>query len=198
LTASAPPVRPLDRTHRGAMRAHFVALDVSDRRLRFGTPLTDDAIGAYVDGIDFSRDAVFGVFDDELDLIGVAHVGVGPESAEFGVSVRPGARGCGVGSALFERANLFARTHMIRTMFMHCLLENRTMMHIARKSGMRIVAESGEADAYLELPPAGITTITRELMSDRVALFDFAMKSQRAAAKRFAAALAGPERSAED
>ena len=173
------------------MLAHLAQLPPEDRRLRFGASINDQAVADYVANIDFERDAVFGVFQDDLSLAGIAHVAMGPKAAEFGVSVVPGARGRGVGSALFERANVFARTHLVRAMFMHCLLENKTMMHIARKSGMRIVSESGEADAYLELPPAGFATIANELMAERIGLFDFAMKRHAESARRFRAALAG-------
>lgn len=188
---AAIPVKQLDRSHREAMLAHLCGLPAEDRRLRFGVPLGDAAVAGYVARIDFERDAVFGVFNDDLSLAGIAHVAMGPAAAEFGVSVLPEARGRGIGSALFARANMFARTHLVRAMFMHCLLENRTMMHIARKSGMRIVAESGEADAWLELPPAGFATIAGEMLAERVGLFDFAMKRQAESARRFAAALAG-------
>jgi hypothetical protein len=67
------------------------------------------------------------------------------------------------------------------------------MMRIARKSGMKIVTEAGEADAWIELPPAGLTTVTRELMADRVALLDYAMKAQLTAARRLAASLRGEQ-----
>ncbi len=173
------------------MTAHFLALPREDRRLRFGATLDDQAVRDYVERIDFERDAVLGVSADDLSLSGVAHVAGGGPSAEFGVSVVPDARGKGVGSALFERASLHARTRQVRAMFMHCLLENRTMMHIARKSGMRIVTEAGEADAYLELPPAEVSTVTSELMAERIGRFDFALKRQRESARRIVAALAG-------
>jgi GNAT superfamily N-acetyltransferase len=185
------PVKRLSGPDRLALSAHFRQLDDADRRLRFGSARSDDSLSEYVESLDFDRDAVFGVFDDELRLAGVAHVGVFPEFAEFGVSVLPHARGKGIGSALFDRANLFARTHFIRAMFTHCLTENRAMMHIARKAGMKIVNEAGEADAWIDLPPAGVTTITRELMADRVALLDYAMKAQLTAARRLAARLRG-------
>jgi len=185
------PVKRLSGADRPALVAHFLQLDDADRRLRFGSARGDDSLREYVAALDFDRDAVFGVFDDELQLAGVAHVAVSPDSAELGVSVLPGARERGVGTALFERANLFARTHYIRTMFTHCLTENRAMMRIARKTGMAIVTEAGEAAARLELPPAGMTTITRELMADRVALLDYAMKAQLTAARRLAASLRG-------
>jgi hypothetical protein len=56
---------------------------------------------------------------------------------------------------------------------------------------MTIVNEAGEADAWIDLPPAGMTTITRELMADRVALLDYAMKAQLTAARRLAASWRG-------
>jgi GNAT superfamily N-acetyltransferase len=184
------PVKRLSGADRPALAAHFIRLDDEDRRLRFGTARSDDSLREYVDSLDFDRDAVFGVFDDELALAAVAHVSVSPESAELGVSVLPAARKRGIGTALFERANLFARTHYIRTMFTHCLTENRSMMRLARKAGV-IVTEAGEADARLELRPAGMTTITREMMADRVALLDYAMKAQLTAARRLAASWRG-------
>lgn len=192
--ATSVPVKALSAADRSALTEHFLQLPAIDRRLRFGSPLSDEAVRAYVQGLDFQRDAIFGVFDDDLALAGVGHVAVGPDAAEFGLSVVPGARRRGIGTALFERANLFARTHMIHVLFMHCLLENRAVMHIARKSGMRIVAESGEADAHIELQPARASTFAAELMSDRVALFDHTLKTQLALARRFSAALAGPNK----
>jgi GNAT superfamily N-acetyltransferase len=190
-SAATTPVKRLSGVDRPALLAHFLRLDDADRRLRFGSARSDASLAEYVESLDFDRDAVFGVFTDDLALAGVAHVAVSPESAELGVSVLPTARGKGVGTALFERANLFARTHFIRAMFTHCLIENRAMMHIAKKSGMTIVTDSGEASARLELPPAGLTTVTRELMADRVALLDYAMKAQLTAARRIAASLRG-------
>jgi GNAT superfamily N-acetyltransferase len=185
------PVKRLSSGDRPALAAHFLQLDDADRRLRFGSARSDDSLREYVESLDFDRDAVFGAFDNELALAGVAHVAVSPDSAELGVSVLPAARERGIGTALFERANLFARTHYIRTMFTHCLTENRSMMRLARKAGMVIVTEAGEADARLELRPAGMTTITREMMADRVALLDYAMKSQLTAARRLAATWGG-------
>jgi RimJ/RimL family protein N-acetyltransferase len=188
------PVKQLSPLSRDALVQHFLALAPEDYRLRFGRSMTPDALREYVAGIDFDRDAVFGVFDDDLRLAGVAHVGRTEDGAELGVSVVPAARGKGAGSALFERANAYARNHGLRQLFMHCLTENKAMMHIARKAGMSIVTEAGEADAYLELPPADAATIAQELLQERVALYDIALKAQLRAAKRFAASLRGEGR----
>jgi RimJ/RimL family protein N-acetyltransferase len=188
------PVKQLSPLSRDALVQHFLALAPPDYRLRFGRSMPPDAIREYVAAIDFDRDAVFGAFDDELGLAGVAHVGRTEDGAELGVSVAPGSRGKGVGSALFERAHAYARNQGLRQLFMHCLTENAAMMHIARKAGMTIVTEAGEAAAHLELPPADAATIAQELLQERVALYDIALKAQLRAAKRFAASLRGADR----
>jgi hypothetical protein len=185
------PVKQLSPLSRDALVQHFLALAPEDYRLRFGRSMTPDAVREYVATIDFDRDAVFGVFDDDLRLAGIAHVARTEDGAELGVSVVPTSRGKGVGSALFERANAYARNHGLRSLFMHCLTQNKAMMHIASKAGMNIVTEAGEADAYLELPPADAATIAQELLQERVALYDIALKAQLKAAKRFAASLRG-------
>ncbi|MGH8723794.1 MAG: GNAT family N-acetyltransferase, partial [Burkholderiales bacterium] len=102
-------IRELSRAERPALQQHFLALGGEDRRLRFGAPMNDAGVRAYLARIDFGRDAVFGVFDDALHLIGAAHVARSDAHAELGVSVLPGYRGRGVGGALLARAHLRAR-----------------------------------------------------------------------------------------
>ncbi len=182
--------KQLSRIERPALERHFLALGHDDRRLRFGAPANDFAVGAYVDSIDFGQDAAFGVSDDDLQLLGVAHLARASAHAELGVSVLPGHRGRGIGGALLERAHTHARNWGIRALFMHCLSENRQMMHLARKQGMQIVAGSSEADAWLKLPPADAASHFGEVFAQRVALWDFALKSQSVMARRIAGALA--------
>ena len=182
-------VRELSRLDRTAIEQHFLALDVEDRRLRFGVSISNVAVLAYIARIDFEQDAAFGVFDDDLRLLAVAHLARGERHAELGVSVLPGHRGRGIGGALLHRAHLHARNWGERALFMHCLTENGAMMHLARKQGMAIGMDGGEADAWLELPPANASTHFVEVFAQRVALFDYALKTQRSNARRLAAAL---------
>lgn len=184
-----PVPRQLSAADRPRLLSHFLALSAEDRRLRFGTAKNDDAVREYVEGIDFDTDGVFGIHGESLELAGVGHVARFPNAAELGVSVLESHRGLGLGSALFERAHLHASTRFLPVLYMHCLTENRVMMHIARKSGMRIVSESGESDAYLELPRPDAGSAVRELLAERVALFDYAVKAQLAAARRLGDAL---------
>jgi len=181
-------VTELSAIHRPALERHFLALDSKDRRLRFGIPLSETAVRLYVSRIDFQRDAAFGVFDDELQLLGAAHVAHADQHAELGVSVLLGYRNRGVGGTLLERATLRARNWGVRALFMHCLRENAAMVHVAHRRRMRIVIEADEADAWLNLPPADAASHFGEVFEQRVALFDYALKSQFASARRLAAA----------
>lgn len=176
-------VRELASKDREQLLTHFLALGSEDRLLRFGQTVPDHVIENYVRTIDFSRDTVFGVFDHELELIGVGNLAYLPaegdkRTAEFGVSVLESARGHGVGTKLFERAAIRSRNTRVSMLYMHCLSRNATMMHIAKKSGMRIDYAYGEADAYLSLPPADHSTIIAEMMQEQAALFDYALKRQ--------------------
>ncbi|WP_345812061.1 GNAT family protein [Paraburkholderia sp. PREW-6R] len=184
-------VRELTAVDRERLLAHFLALDEDDRLLRFGQIVPDHVIENYVRAIDFTRDTVFGVFDSQLQLTGVGHLAYLPaegdkRTAEFGVSVLESVRGQGIGSKLFERAAIRSRNTHVSMLYMHCLSRNSTMMHIAKKAGMKIEYAYGEADAYLTLPPADQSSIIAEMLQEQAAVFDYALKRQaRQASKLF-------------
>jgi len=162
----------IERLHeslRPMLVAHFLSLPMKDRCLRFGTPVALPAIAAYVEGIDFGRDAVFGIHDPELVLVGAVHVAVVDDLAELGLSVLPAHRRRGIGSALFERAAAHVRNRSIPRLLMHFLADNGPIMRMARRFGMHIVTSAGDADAQLELRPASWASITGELVADAFA-----------------------------
>lgn len=176
------PVRELHAGHRDEILRHLLLLNEEDRRLRFGTQTPDEVIRHYVGSLDFNRDAVFGSFNSQLSLIGMAHLAYlprtkgQPHAAEFGVSVLPDGRGQGVGTALLARASVHSRNTRIEILFVHCLANNRAMMHLAQKAGMRVEYAYGDADAYLKLPPANSGTIVEEAANEQWADFDYAIK----------------------
>lgn len=184
-------IQRLNERESAALVAHFLALPTQDQRLRFGWSVSPQSIAAYADKIDFDRDAVFAVQNDRLALVGVAHVAFTEDLAELGLSVLPAHRGHGVGGALFERAAMHASNRFMPRLFMHCLKENAPIIRMARRFGMDIVTDIGDADAYLDLPPASPASITGEFVTDRLALYDYALKAHTAAWKRFNAALLG-------
>jgi len=177
-------IKELSSFERPALERHFLALVGEDRRLRFGVGLNDFAVRAYVKGINFQRDAVFGVLDDELRVIGAAHLARSNGHAELGVSVLPGHRNRGIGGALLRRTHTHARNWGVQALFMHCLTENSAMMRIARKQRMEIVAEAGEADAWLKLPLADAASYMSAVFDQRAALYDYVLKNHLAGARR--------------
>ena len=168
-------VHDLTANDRDRLLRHFRQLDAADRRLRFGYDIHPDTLRDYVERIDFNRDAVFGVFDADFELRAVAHLGLAGATAELGLSVLPAARREGLGLALLNRVVRRARTLRHRVLWTHCLRENESMMKVARKAGMRIVIDSGEADAYLELPPATPLSFGLDLLEAQISLSVWAL-----------------------
>jgi GNAT superfamily N-acetyltransferase len=195
IPAHAPVlVRELTSADRERLLAHFLALGSDDRLLRFGQMVPDHVIENYVNGIDFTKDTVFGVFDTQLALVGAGHLAylaesAGGRTAELGVSVSENARRRGIGSRLFERAAIRCRNSNVTTLYMHCLSRNSTMMHIAKKAGMEIQYEYGEADAYLTLAPSDSVSLITELLQEQAAVFDYAFKRQARSARHLFGAL---------
>jgi len=153
-------LRRLDAGARASLVAHYLALSPADRYLRFCTAATPQIVAAYVDRIDFDRDAVFGSDrapgDDACSRApaGVAHVAFENDLAEFGVSVLPAHREQGLGAALFERAVGHARSRGMRRLWMQYLAHNAPIMRMARKFGMAIVASGSHVYARLDLRSA--------------------------------------------
>ena len=89
------------------------ALPAQDLWLRFGYAVTDEALRLYVRKLHFSRDAIFGIFDEAAELLALGHLGfdkrASSKTAEFGVSVLPHARRRGFGLRLLRRAAVHAR-----------------------------------------------------------------------------------------
>jgi len=188
-------VKELGERDRRRVLRHLLALDRNDRLLRFGSIIPDEQIAAYVAKLDFSSDIVFGVLNNVFQLVGMGHLAFAASEgrtstskaqvAEFGVSVSQSARGQGVGTRLFQRAAIHCRNSDVDTLYMQCLTSNQTMMHIAKKAGMRIKREHGEADAHLELPPPSPGSVMAEALEEQFAAIDYTVKANARAAVKF-------------
>jgi GNAT superfamily N-acetyltransferase len=181
--AALVPVRSLRPRHRAAVLAHLVGLSARDRYLRFGYAAQDAQIEAYVSGLNFDRDQIYGVFNRRLRLIAVAHLAYGGQSrperrVEFGVSVSPDHRGKGLGTKLFARAQVHAQNNHVSQMFIHALSENAAMLKIARNAGAAVQRFGSESDAYLQLPSPTFDSYLSEAMEQQFADTDYRLKVQ--------------------
>jgi RimJ/RimL family protein N-acetyltransferase len=179
---SAGPVviQKLVAFQRRSIADHLLRLSTTDRRLRFGMCLSDEAVRRYVERIDFACDEVFGIFGDGLTLIAVAHLAFDPvhACAEIGLSVDRDYRGRGYGHALLQRGRRHAIRRGCRTLYMHFLSENEAIRHLAAKAGLRVVMAQGEADAMLALPGPRHDDMARGRARERVTLADYRLKQQ--------------------
>lgn len=181
------PIRSIGPGERDRIARHLLALEPHDRYLRFGYPATDEQIQRYVDGLDFERDELFGIYNRRLELIALSHLAFSPSDqhkgcAEFGVSVSQHARGRGYGARLFERAEVSARNEGVGMLFIHALSENAAMLKIARKAGATVVRSGSESEAHLQLPEATLDSRMSEIALEQFAEIDFHLKSR---AKQF-------------
>jgi GNAT superfamily N-acetyltransferase len=181
------PIRAVGPSERHRIAAHLMALAEHDRYLRFGYAANDEQIQRYVDGLDFERDDIFGIYNRKLQLLAMAHLAFSTEAgtkacAEFGVSVLAQARGRGYGTRLFERAAIHSRNEGVDMLFIHALSENTAMLKIARNSGAVLERDGSETDAWLRLPPATMDSRVSEMVDERVAETDYHLKTQ---AKQF-------------
>jgi GNAT superfamily N-acetyltransferase len=187
------PIRSLGPSHRPRIAKHLLALDEHDRYLRFGYAANDEQIGRYVDGLDFERDDIFGIYNRKLQLLAMAHLAFSnsptmQSCAEFGVSVLKKARGRRYGSRLFERAVMHARNEGVDMLFIHALSENTAMLKIARSAGAVLERAGSETEAYLRLPPATLDSRMSEIVEEQLARTDYRLRVQ---AKNFWDFLAG-------
>lgn len=177
------PIRMMSVRHRRRILRHLLALDAHDRYLRFGYPASDAQIQGYVQGIDFERDALLGIFNRRLQLIAMAHLAYPPNLAkagfaEFGVSVNKPVRGRGYGAQLFERAALRALNDGADTLYIHALSENAAMLHIARRAGAVIERAGSESEAHLHLPEASFRSRLDQLLANQVGHVDYWFKRE--------------------
>ena len=169
-----PVVQRLAGFQSGEILAHLLALPAEDLRLRFGVARSPVAIEKFVNGIDFTNDRVFGIFDPELKLVSVAHLAVNLEGrfAELGLSVAHAIHRQGHGEALLHRGASHAASLGLRMIYMHCLSENAALMGLARKAGFKIVVDHGEADASMQIEETRGEGIAMELVHEQIALVD--------------------------
>lgn len=183
------PIRRIGAAFRPQIAIHLLALDERDRYLRFGYAASDRQVRDYVDGIDYERDQVYGIFNRRLRLIAMAHLAQMDDdrkgrSAEFGVSVLHRARGRGYGELLFERAATHAVNSGIDRLYIYALSENVAMLHIAKKAGAVIEHMGGETEACLRLPEPTFRSLLEERLASHVGYVDYWLKAEAHALRR--------------
>lgn len=160
------------------LKQHLYSLEGEDRRLRFGSAVSNTYIRDYVDlSWNDAKNQWFGC-DIDGEIVSACHVAIYNNEGELGCSVDEAYRGHGLAQEMFDRAVTYLRTHNIKEVYMHCLTENQAMKHIAKKHNMVVVSCDGETDAKVKVEPPSPITIYKDAYLDRVAIYDMLIRTQ--------------------
>lgn len=155
-------IRKLHLHERPLFAGHLKRLPPPDRQFRFARASVDDAaIDRYVASVS-ADDLILGCFTEDR-LVGGAHLAFADDLAEVGLSVDPDMRTQGVGAELFRRSSHWARNRRVQRLYTLCQADNRAMIALAVKLGMKVHRESGTAEAFLPLDPPDLVTVSDEL-----------------------------------
>lgn len=165
--------------YRADIIQHLCRLSSEDRHMRFGVALPDARIEHYVDESLKPNDYLFGVFNDEGEMIGFLHLAHDARDKlayEIGLSVDESARKSGIGGKLFEKAVIFAKGLGAKRVYTYCLSENKAMQHLARKSDLKVMLEYGDVTGELVVGDRTHAEILNGLVeiatSDQMMIFD--------------------------
>jgi GNAT superfamily N-acetyltransferase len=184
----SPPVEALVAQlgphHRSRVLQHLRELPENDRRLRFGYAIGDDSLRSYVRGLHFSRDGVFGAFDEAAELLALGHLAFERSTptvhaaahAEFGISVLPHARRRGLALALLRRAAMHAANRGATQLVMNYLPGNTALAQLAARANMNFVQDQVDPRAYLALPAPTAATLMEETFGELVAAIDLGFR----------------------
>ncbi|HEY9102677.1 GNAT family N-acetyltransferase [Chitinimonas sp.] len=158
-------VSQLHRSDAPAMLEHLLGLGEADRTQRFNQSCGTAAIEHYVAGLEYDRDAHYGVWLPERQrLIGLTHLAIDSQYrfAEIGVSVDAGFRRRGVASRMLKRAILHACNHGVAEVVMYFLPYNTELIELARRQGMRLSVGNGEGIARLAAREPSVGSLAAE------------------------------------
>lgn len=162
-------------------KLHLLSLDEESKYMRFGYHVRTEQIIALCNKWRENADkhVIFAVENSDLEVIGVAHISLEEEPAELAFSVLKEYQGQGIGDALMKRAIEYCQNHGIEKGCMICLGTNDKIKSLARKHGILVRTEHGDASAEVEIPEPSPLSIWTEAVSNSLARFDHLGKAQR-------------------
>jgi GNAT superfamily N-acetyltransferase len=139
-------IRELFEEDAPLLLALFLDLPATDRSRRFGRPMTDEAIHAYVARLAWADSVFLGAFDPDAKFVGLLELADVRNGAEIAVVVDPSARGKGLGKTLMDRALLKAKVRGAQRVVLLCQMDNEPMRRLAHSAGLHAHLEDGEVE----------------------------------------------------
>lgn len=170
-------VRQLIENEYAKYRSHLKNLDPDSKYLRFGYAISDSNIDTLCNQVEKDRagHVLFGVEDDDLNLVAVGHIALKGEM-ELAFSVHAEFQGRGLGSMLMARCIQYCRTHSILKGCMVCLSRNSVIRHLCVKHGIEIHTSYGETSGDIKLEPGNFATYIGEEIDTTLSTIDYVNK----------------------
>ena len=160
-----------------------------DRYLRFGMTVGDNFIEKYLceSFINFGKENMWFIVENKDKVVGTVHVNIDDKgTAEMGFTVSPGFRGAGIAQNLFYRGSTWAAMKGAKTIFTHCLSQNKVMQHIAKKNGMSIITlDASEKEASIKVTKGSLTSYYVDATMDHIAFVDHAVMNQQSLVSKY-------------
>lgn len=176
---------PKNEFHR--YKTHLQALDTDSKYMRFGFHANDETIESLCAKWqeNWYKHKVFVIENDDLEVVGVAHVSLEDEVPELAFSVLKNAQQQGMGDALMKRAIEYCQNKGIKHGCMVCLASNSKIKSLARKNNVLVTSEDGDSYGEVEIPDPTPVSYWKEYVEDNIGTLSHLGKAQRKFARMF-------------
>lgn len=145
----------LDSTHKDLLFRHYLRLDATARRQRFGAKVAEQSIRRHADRAGSRDRLLVGLLADH-ELRGVAEfVCEGPSwksHVHAAISVDQAYRSAGIGSLLFRRGLSAMRARGVSRVIVTCTGQNEAMVQLLKNLGAKICFDGGDLVAAVSCP----------------------------------------------
>lgn len=166
---------------------HLLKLDDESKYMRFGFMIKPETIADLCNrwSENSHQHKIFAIEDDNLNIVGVAHVSLEGEPPELAFSVLKEYQKQGMGDALMKRAIEYCQNKGIQHGYMVCLSTNDKIKRLARKNDILIKTEDGDSVGDIAIPSPTPVSYWHEYMEDSIGKLDHLGKTQRKFAQLF-------------
>lgn len=155
--------------------------------MRFGFHIKNETINELCSKWELNADKhiIFAIENDNLEVVGVAHVSLEDPTPELAFSVFKECQHQGMGDALMKRAVEYCQNKGIKQGYMVCLPTNDKIKGLARKNGVLVRTEDGESEGEITIPNPTPVSYWKEYVEDSLGKIDHLGKAQRKFAQMF-------------
>lgn len=166
---------------------HLKNLSNQDRYTRFGYHAGPQNIDQLILQILYNPEQHH-IFTYRVDdrVVGFGHLAGGHTDWELAVSVESDYQGRGIADELMSNMITWGKTHGVSVVYMHCIVDNQKIQHLASKHGLRPQVRSAQdLTSRVELPRATVLDYTSSLVQEQNDLATDIVKLQRSWLKKW-------------